>query len=83
MTYEPETGRLIRPPESGASPAAGGTGRACMSLHGQAGAMRRRAEIVITTPARLNDLSERGDCRPDQVEINVLDEADRMSDMRF
>lgn len=45
--------------------------------------MRRRAEIVITTPARLNDLSERGDCRPDQVEINVLDEADRMSDMGF
>ena len=54
-----------------------------MSIGRQAGALRRGTEIVVATPGRLTDLLERGDCRLDQVEISVLDEADQMTDMGF
>jgi superfamily II DNA/RNA helicase len=53
-----------------------------MSIGRQAGALRSGAEVVAT-PGRLKDLIERGDCRLDQVEITVLDEADQMADMGF
>jgi superfamily II DNA/RNA helicase len=39
--------------------------------------------VVVATPGRLTDLVERGACRLDAVEVVVLDEADRMSDMGF
>ncbi|GAA1789561.1 hypothetical protein GCM10009835_03710 [Planosporangium flavigriseum] len=54
-----------------------------LSLQRQADALRRGTEILIATPGRLNDLTERGDCRLDRVEITVLDEADQMADMGF
>src|SRR3954465_13383342 len=54
-----------------------------MSIGRQAGALRSGVEVVVATPGRLKDLIERGDCRLDQVEITVLDEADQMADMGF
>jgi ATP-dependent RNA helicase RhlE len=41
------------------------------------------ADICIATPGRLLDLAQQGHIRFDQVEIFVLDEADRMLDMGF
>ncbi|MGW4163295.1 DEAD/DEAH box helicase [Streptomyces sp. NPDC004788] len=49
----------------------------------QAGELRSGAEVLVATPGRLRDLVERRDCRLDQVEIAVLDEADQMADMGF
>ncbi|RKS78887.1 superfamily II DNA/RNA helicase [Actinomadura pelletieri DSM 43383] len=54
-----------------------------MSLSRQANALKRGADVVIATPGRLADLTERGDCRLDQIRITVLDEADQMTDMGF
>ncbi|MFI8823807.1 DEAD/DEAH box helicase [Streptomyces sp. NPDC053431] len=49
----------------------------------QATELKAGAEVVVATPGRLRDLVERRDCRLDQVEITVLDEADQMADMGF
>ncbi|WP_435173510.1 DEAD/DEAH box helicase [Actinacidiphila sp. bgisy145] len=54
-----------------------------MSIGRQAGALRGGVEVVVATPGRLKDLVQRGDCRLDQVETTVLDEADQMADMGF
>ena len=54
-----------------------------MSIGRQASALRGGSEIVVATPGRLKDLIDRGDCRLDQVDITVLDEADQMADMGF
>ena len=54
-----------------------------VSLKSQVNALRQRPEIMVATPGRLLDLMRQKQVRLDQVEILVLDEADRMLDMGF
>jgi superfamily II DNA/RNA helicase/cold shock CspA family protein len=46
-------------------------------------ALRAGVDIVVACPGRLEDLIDQGALRLDQVEVLVVDEADRMSDMGF
>ena len=46
-------------------------------------ALRQGAEIVVACPGRLLDLHSQGEVDLTQVEVLVLDEADRMCDMGF
>ena len=54
-----------------------------VSQVGQVDQIRRGAQILVATPGRLNDLIGQGFIALDQIEIFVLDEADRMLDMGF
>jgi ATP-dependent RNA helicase RhlE len=47
----------------------------------QVRALARGVDVLVATPGRLRDLLQMGAARLDQVEIFVLDEADRMLDM--
>ena len=49
----------------------------------QVNALRRGLDIIVATPGRLLDLCQRGDVQLSNIEILVLDEADRMLDMGF
>ena len=61
----------------------------CVSLIGgasmkrQCDALRRGVNVIIATPGRLLDHVERGTVNLSNIEILVLDEADRMLDMGF
>ncbi|HYO38702.1 MAG TPA: DEAD/DEAH box helicase [Nocardioidaceae bacterium] len=45
--------------------------------------LRAGADIVVATPGRLQDLIDRGHCRPDDIAVTVLDEADHLCDLGF
>ncbi len=53
------------------------------SMHRQQQALRRGAGVIIATPGRLLDHLERGSLNLSQIQVLVLDEADRMLDMGF
>jgi superfamily II DNA/RNA helicase len=53
------------------------------STRKQAAALGRKGDIVVATPGRLIDFLKRGEIYLDEVEMVVLDEADRMADMGF
>jgi ATP-dependent RNA helicase RhlE len=52
-------------------------------INRQIRAMSRGAEVLVATPGRLLDLVQQRAVRLDQIEVLVLDEADRMLDMGF
>src|SRR5215207_1448633 len=54
-----------------------------VSQHAQTIALRNGIDVLIATPGRLLDLMDQGYVHLDQLEIFVLDEADRMLDMGF
>ncbi len=49
----------------------------------QVKALRRGVDIVVACPGRLEDLIGQGECRLDNVQVTVLDEADHMADLGF
>ena len=62
--------------------------RSCVVFGGvnqtsQVSQLRRGVQVLIATPGRLNDLIGQGYIALDEIEIFVLDEADRMLDMGF
>ncbi len=54
-----------------------------VGMHPQTLAFQRGTEVIVATPGRLNDHLDQGSARLDQIEMLVLDEADRMLDMGF
>ena len=53
------------------------------NIRNQITELRRGATVLIATPGRLLDLSDRGAVNLSNIEVLVLDEADRMLDMGF
>ena len=45
--------------------------------------LRRGCDVIIATPGRLIDLGDRGEVNVENLDVLVLDEADRMADMGF
>jgi ATP-dependent RNA helicase RhlE len=54
-----------------------------VKINPQINRLKAGADVLVATPGRLIDLQQQGALRLDQVEILVLDEADRMLDMGF
>ncbi len=54
-----------------------------VSLGNQVRLIKRGVDILVATPGRLLDLIRQGHLRLNEVELFVLDEADRMMDMGF
>ena len=62
--------------------------RSCVIFGGvsqqpQVEALRRGVDVLVATPGRLGDLKNQGEINLENVELFVLDEADRMLDMGF
>ncbi len=62
----------------GVAPVFGG-----VSYEPQEEALRAGVDVIVATPGRLIDHMEKRNCSLDELEILVLDEADRMLDMGF
>ena len=54
-----------------------------VGMQPQIDALRRGVDILIATPGRLLDLASQGHARLKEIDVLVLDEADRMLDMGF
>ena len=54
-----------------------------VSIPTQVKALARGVDVVVACPGRLTDLIARGACRLAEVDLVVIDEADRMADMGF
>ena len=54
-----------------------------LSYNPQINGLRRGVDVLVATPGRLLDLYERGALKLDDIQVLVLDEADRMLDMGF
>jgi len=54
-----------------------------VSMDAQLSALQKGVDVVVGTPGRLIDLLERGELSVGEVEVLVIDEADRMADMGF
>nr|WP_320132094.1 DEAD/DEAH box helicase [uncultured Holophaga sp.] len=54
-----------------------------VNINPQIAALRKGVDILVATPGRLLDHHQQGTLRLDQLEVLVLDEADRMLDMGF
>ena len=49
----------------------------------QVRALKNRADIVVATPGRLEDLIKQGHCSVEDIVVTVLDEADHLCDLGF
>lgn len=71
------------------TPLAKAVGRRALAVYGgvgygpQKGALRKGVDVLVATPGRLEDLIKQKSVNLDQVDIVVIDEADRMADMGF
>lgn len=54
-----------------------------VNQHAQVETLKRGVDVLVATPGRLLDLCNQGHVRLSDIEIFVLDEADRMLDMGF
>ncbi len=54
-----------------------------MNIDRQIRDLRRKPHVIIGTPGRLKDLMKRNELKLDNINVVVLDEADRMMDMGF
>jgi len=54
-----------------------------VKINPQIARLKQGVDILVATPGRLLDLCEQRACRLDQLDMLVLDEADRMLDMGF
>jgi len=75
--------------EQALAPLAAVIGAKVLSVYGgvgyekQLGGLRRGVDVLVACPGRLTDLVERDAVRLSQVDMVVVDEADRMADMGF
>ncbi len=73
-----ELAQLLRPRNLTVASFFGGVG-----FGPQLKALRNGVDVAVACPGRLMDLIDRGEMVLDEVEIAVIDEADRMADMGF
>jgi superfamily II DNA/RNA helicase len=52
-------------------------------MAGQIHSLRKGASVIVATPGRLIDIIEQGYCDLSDIEVCVIDEADRMADLGF